>query len=121
MRYIVTSVFIILSSKVTISESVLFFQGMCASAGKEHVEFRDRIHKSLYYGQYSDKSLPSLAVTGTTKLFSLCFPIISFIILHVCLYLVYLFSVKYYAHNCNRRCCGGAQFCYTNQREKSGD
>lgn len=39
------------------------FEGMCASAGKEHVEFRDRIHKSLYYGQYSDKSLPSLAVT----------------------------------------------------------
>ncbi|XP_068687581.1 protein CNPPD1-like [Montipora foliosa] len=29
----------------------------------EHVEFRDRIRRTLYYGQYSDRSLPSLAVT----------------------------------------------------------
>ena len=29
-----------------------------------HVEFRDRVRKTLYYGQYSDRSLPSLAVTG---------------------------------------------------------
>lgn len=28
-----------------------------------HVEFRDRVRKTLYYGQYSDRSLPSLAVT----------------------------------------------------------
>ncbi|KAJ7389261.1 Cyclin-dependent protein kinase [Desmophyllum pertusum] len=28
-----------------------------------HDEFRDRVRKTLYYGQYSDRSLPSLAVT----------------------------------------------------------
>ena len=33
----------------------------------EHVEFRDRIHRTLYYGQYSDRSLPSLAVTGKSR------------------------------------------------------
>lgn len=122
MRYVVTSMFIKLSSKVTIRESVVFFQDMFTSAAKEHVEFRDRIHKSLYYGQYSDKSLPSLAVTGTAKLFSLC-SLVSFIILLVCFYVLCacIFSPCNYAHNFHRRCCGGAQFCCTSQRETSGN
>lgn len=41
----------------------LNFQERGATQSSSHVEFRDRVRKTLYYGQYSDRSLPSLAVT----------------------------------------------------------
>ena len=50
---------------------LLFFQEFSAPANR-HVEFRDRVRKTLYYGQYSDRSLPSLAVTGKTALTTCC-------------------------------------------------
>lgn len=35
----------------------------CGPASSRHLQFRDRVQKTFYYGHYSDRSLPSLAVT----------------------------------------------------------
>ena len=48
---------------------IVNFQERGAMQLSDHVEFRDRVRKTLYYGQYSDRSLPSLAVTGIKLLF----------------------------------------------------